>query len=85
MPLLYILSSPKLQKFYVGSTSNLDRRFSEHQRGQTKSTKNGIPWVIAFTQICPNIQIAKRLETKLKRMRNKTYIIRLIQGEFILA
>ncbi|MEK7652761.1 MAG: GIY-YIG nuclease family protein [Patescibacteria group bacterium] len=39
---LYILRN-KNGKFYVGSTNNLKRRFSEHNSGKVFSTKRGVP------------------------------------------
>ncbi|MBP6687235.1 MAG: GIY-YIG nuclease family protein [Lacibacter sp.] len=34
----YILYSDKLNKYYVGSTSDLERRFNDHNRGKEKSS-----------------------------------------------
>jgi putative endonuclease len=40
---LYILFSEKLNKYYVGSTTDLERRLVEHNRGKEKFTKTGLP------------------------------------------
>ena len=40
----YILWSSRLQKYYTGSTNNLDKRVKEHNSGKSKYTKKGIPW-----------------------------------------
>jgi putative endonuclease len=44
---VYILFSEKLNRFYVGTTDNLDRHISEHNTGKYDDafTKNGIPWL----------------------------------------
>ncbi|MEG8948039.1 GIY-YIG nuclease family protein [Rosettibacter firmus] len=44
----YIIFSKSKNKFYVGSTNDLSRRLAEHNSGQTKSTKSGIPWDLVF-------------------------------------
>jgi putative endonuclease len=42
---VYILFSSKTQKFYIGQTQNIENRLFEHNSGETKSTKGGIPWI----------------------------------------
>ena len=46
----YILQSEKTNKFYIGSTGNLDDRFIRHNNGRSKSTKTGIPWKLIYTE-----------------------------------
>jgi len=36
---VYILSSKKDLKFYIGFTTNLERRIEEHRTGQVQSTR----------------------------------------------
>jgi len=46
---VYILRSSKYKRrIYIGSTSNLKRRFKQHNSGDTKSTKYGIPWTLVY-------------------------------------
>ncbi|MFZ5948154.1 GIY-YIG nuclease family protein [Stygiobacter electus] len=40
---VYVLYSLSLNKRYVGSTSDLTNRISEHNSGKSKFTKGGIP------------------------------------------
>ncbi|MDF1497543.1 MAG: GIY-YIG nuclease family protein [Patescibacteria group bacterium] len=40
---VYILLSLKDQRFHVGSTKDLKRRFSEHQSGAVESTRHRRP------------------------------------------
>ncbi len=43
----YILQSQKNQdRFYIGSTSNLKRRISEHNSGKSIYTNKFLPWKI---------------------------------------
>jgi len=41
---VYILRSTKDRNFYVGSTDNIRRRFTEHNSGKVDSTKGRIPF-----------------------------------------
>ncbi|WP_169712772.1 GIY-YIG nuclease family protein, partial [Algoriphagus faecimaris] len=44
MYFVYILSSSKTNKYYVGSTDNLESRLKHHNAGSTPSTKPGAPY-----------------------------------------
>ena len=44
---IYILFSDKTNRYYIGSTDDLDRRLKHHNAGSTPSTKSGAPnWEI---------------------------------------
>jgi putative endonuclease len=45
---VYILKSENNWRFYVGMTSNLEKRIEEHNKGYTKSTKGYRPWKLFF-------------------------------------
>ncbi len=47
---VYILQSKKFERYYIGHTSDLNKRLQEHNRGKVKSTKAYIPWVIKYTE-----------------------------------
>jgi putative endonuclease len=46
---IYILYIDSIGKYYVGHTNDLDRRFNEHNYGQSKFTKTGKPWKLVST------------------------------------
>jgi len=46
----YILYSKLLDKYYVGSTNNLENRLFRHNSGYNKFTKTGIPWELVFVE-----------------------------------
>jgi len=70
----YILYSSKLDRYYYGQTNDLLRRIAEHNSGITKSTKSGIPWEILYSKSFNTRAEAVKLETKLKKAKNKNYI-----------
>jgi putative endonuclease len=37
-----------LNKFYIGSTSNVEKRIVEHNSKQTPFTAKGIPWILVY-------------------------------------
>lgn len=45
---VYILQSQKDGQFYTGYTSNLRKRYKEHQNGKVFSTKNRVPLKLVF-------------------------------------
>ena len=80
MAMLYILFSEKLGRFYIGSTQNLERRMHEHNRGQTRSTRSGVPWSCAYTESYATSKLAKERELQLKRWKSSIRIRELIQS-----
>ena len=62
----YILQNSETKRFYIGSTNNLQRRLEEHNRGQTKSTRQKGTWSIIYKEeFGTNIE-AKRREKVIK-------------------
>ena len=75
---VYILFSQKLNKYYVGSTSDLNRRLSEHNRGKEKFTKTGLPWQLVYFETCELLADARKREKEIKNRKSRTYIENLI-------
>ncbi len=71
---VYYLYSEKLRKYYIGKTNDLSRRLNDHNRGKEKFTKKGIPWKLIGFINCDNNLESTRLETKLKKAKNKKYV-----------
>lgn len=44
----YILQSKKDNKYYIGSTGNLDGRITQHNAGATTSTRNRRPFILVY-------------------------------------
>ncbi len=79
----YILFSKKLGRYYVGSTNNLERRLSEHNSGQTKSTKSGKPWGIVFIEDFNTKSESIKFEIRIKKMKSRKFIEKLIQKDLL--
>ena len=78
MAWLYILQSEATDRFHVGSTSNLERRLSEHARGQTRSTRNRGPWRLVYREEFENLTAARGKERQIKTWKSHRSIAELI-------
>ena len=76
----YILFSEKLNKYYVGSTTDIERRLAEHNRGKDKFTKTGIPWRLVYTEPFMELIEARRREGYIKKMKSRKFIEHLISS-----
>jgi putative endonuclease len=77
----YILYSKKIDRYYIGSTANLEDRLSRHNQGRSKATKAGAPeWTLVFSQQFPSRAEAVARELFLKRMKSRSFIENLIRS-----
>jgi len=63
---VYLLFSNKSDKFYVGFTSNLEKRLARHNAGENLATKYGVPWELVYYEAFRNKSDALVREKKLK-------------------
>jgi len=71
---VYILFSKSTQKYYTGSTQDLENRMLEHNSGETKSIRNGIPWEVVWKTLLPSRAEAMQLESKIKKRGAKRFL-----------
>ena len=71
---VYILESQKDKYWYTGYTSNLRKRFLEHQNGYTRSTKKHRPWKLIYYEAGLSETDAVAREKYLKSGMGKRYI-----------
>lgn len=70
----YVLLSEKDENFYTGYSSDLVRRFAEHNDGKNYSTKYRRPFKLMYYEACLNMEDAKRREKYLKSGIGKKFI-----------
>ena len=75
---VYILYSQKTNHYYIGSSSDPDKRLLRHNAGATPSTKHGRPWKIVYTETFGNETDAIRRELYLKSLKSRVFIENLI-------
>ena len=78
MAFLYILQSQSTQRFYIGSTNDLARRLSEHERGHSLATRGRGPWKLVYQEEFPQLQYARRRELEIKRWKSSKLVRALI-------
>jgi len=69
MYFVYILKSLKDEGYYIGQTDNLEKRLEKHNKGQVRSTKNRIPFVLAKREIFSTRGEARKRENYLKKLK----------------
>ncbi|WP_462318584.1 GIY-YIG nuclease family protein [Marinilabilia sp.] len=77
---VYILYSENKDRYYVGSSSDVETRLQRHNAGATPSTKSGRPWKAVYEEEYPSKQDALKRENHIKRMKSRVYIERLIDS-----
>ncbi|MBE8725001.1 GIY-YIG nuclease family protein [Flavobacterium hungaricum] len=73
--IVYILHSKKLNRYYIGYTSNFDLRLEFHKNAPpNKYTANANDWTLFLNFTCTNKIQALSIEAHIKKMKSKKYI-----------
>ncbi|NJO24702.1 MAG: GIY-YIG nuclease family protein, partial [Bacteroidia bacterium] len=67
----YILYSTRSNRYYCGQTNDIIIRLQKHNKGDVKSTKSGIPWVLIGYLPSKTRAGAMELEKKLRKEESK--------------
>ena len=62
----YLIKSKNKKWFYLGSTEDLKRRFTDHNRGRVKSTKFYAPFELFYYEAYSTYSLARKREVELK-------------------
>ena len=73
----YILKSHKDNRYYIGSTADLNKRVIEHNSGSVKSTKSYTPWSLYYSEEFKQRRDAILRETKIKSWKKRSMIEKL--------
>lgn len=74
----YILYSLSIDRYYVGSTDDLEWRLERHNMGWGKYTKRGIPWRLVHYEIFPTKTESLGREREIKKKKSRRHIENLI-------
>jgi putative endonuclease len=70
----YILYSKALDRFYIGQTDNLERRFNQHISGKGTYSSRADDWIIRFQREFNSRAEAVQLETRIKKRGAKRFL-----------
>jgi len=70
----YVLYSENHNRFYIGMSTDVEKRLSEHNSGKTKSTKGYRPWVVLFIDEFETRAEAREREVYLKSGIGREYV-----------
>ena len=78
MYFVYIIYSEKLDKYYLGSTDNIEGRIRRHNQGNKAFTSKGKPWVLVYKEEFDIKTEAIKREFQLKKWKNRERLESLI-------
>jgi len=79
----YILFSSSLNTYYIGFSSNPEKRLLEkHNKKKVRSTKRGIPYILMAKKRFRTRHEALKEELRLKKAKNRKYLEWLICGNW---
>jgi len=64
----------KDRRFYIGYTTNLEKRLTEHNSARVESTKHRLPFCLIYYEVCLNKKDALKREKYLKTTWGKRYL-----------
>jgi putative endonuclease len=70
----YIVQSEKTKRYYIGSTEDRANRLIEHNSGETKSIRSGIPWKLVHIEEFKTRSEAVKKEKQIKARGAKRYL-----------
>lgn len=79
---VYVLQSDKDSGLYIGFTSDLKRRFKEHQEGKSVSTKWRCPWRLIYYEAYLNKEDAEGRELFLKSGAGRSFLRKQLKNHF---
>lgn len=80
---MYILQSDKDGRYYVGSTDDLGKRLTRHNKGYSRYTKNRGPFKLVYREEFDSRSEAKKREYYLKSLKSSKALEKLINAAFV--
>jgi putative endonuclease len=77
----YILYSTKLDKYYIGSTGDLEGRLQQHNTSNQGFTSSGKPWLMKYSESFESKAEAMKRELQLKSWKNRAAIEDMISSD----
>jgi len=77
---VYIIYSQKLDKYYIGSSADVEDRLRKHNRRSKGFSSLGKPWILLYTECFDIKKEAMAREKQLKSRKNRERLESLIMS-----
>ena len=77
---VYIIYSQKIDKYYIGFSSNVQDRLLKHNRYSKGFSNIGKPWILVYEEPFENKKNAMTRESQLKKWKNRERLETLIKS-----
>jgi putative endonuclease len=77
---VYIIYSQRIDKYYIGFSSDIHDRLCKHNRNSKGFSSSGKPWTIVYTEAFENKKDAMAREKQLKKWNNRERLKTLIDS-----
>jgi len=74
----YILYSTFRDRYYIGSTSNLEERIKKHNTNHKGFTGKTGDWILKYSEVFSTVEEARKRELEIKKWKNRKLIEKLI-------
>ena len=71
---VYIIYSSRIDKFYIGYTTNLEKRLIEHNTGNSTYTSKSADWKLKWIKEFVSREDAMKEEKRIKTKKSRKYI-----------
>jgi len=80
MYFVYIIYSQRIDKFYIGFSSNVQERLIKHNRNSKSFSSSGKPWILMYSEEFHSKKDAIIREKQLKKWKSRVRIESLIKA-----
>jgi len=77
---VYIIYSERIDKYYIGFSSNVQERLCKHNRNSKGFSSSGRPWIMVYSEVFDNKKDAMAREKQLKNWKNRERLESLIKS-----
>ena len=77
---VYILYSKELDRYYIGSTFNIQERLNKHLSSTKGFTSKAKDWELKYQEIFDNRSEALKREFQIKKWKSRKMIERLLEN-----
>jgi len=78
---VYIIYTQKIDKYYIGFSSNVKDRLLKHNRNSKGFSNAGKPWVLVYQETFEYKKEAMARESQLKNWKNRERLEKLIKSD----